>query len=35
MEKINEYRQKNKAAAMAFWPNLLSLFNLVIGNIKH
>ena len=32
MEKINEYWQKTEAAAMAFWPNLLSaILTLVIG----
>lgn len=32
MEKINEFWQKTQAAAMAFWPNLLSaVLTLVIG----
>lgn len=34
MEKINEYWKKTEAAAMAFWPNLLSaILTLVIGII--
>jgi small conductance mechanosensitive channel len=34
MKKINEYWQKTEAAAMAFWPNLLSaILTLVIGII--